>query len=211
MDVLQQIRNEKVICVLRGYSRETAVQVAGKLLDGGIRCLEVTMETENAAEIIRALVERFDRALVGAGTVLSKEDGTRAAEAGAGYALSPVFDPDVVSHCQSEGLVVAPGCLTPTEARNAYQHGADAVKVFPACSVGPSFVKKLRGPLPDIPVIPTGGIGLSNAVDYLEAGAVAVGAGSYLVPDDLVDTGEFKTIGERARNLREAVDGVERG
>lgn len=206
-DAFGALRESGVVAVMRGAEPGTVVETAEALVAGGVTALEVTADAPEAIGMIRTLREELgDDALVGAGTVLDARTAGDAIAAGAQFVVSPSFDRGVVEACNRYGVLCAPGIFTPTEAQRAYEAGADMVKLFPAKSVGPSHLSALRGPLGHLEVMPTGGISPENAGDYLDAGAVCVGAGSALVDTDLVDDGDFGAITERAERFRDAIE-----
>jgi 2-dehydro-3-deoxyphosphogluconate aldolase/(4S)-4-hydroxy-2-oxoglutarate aldolase len=202
---VERIREGGVIAILRGVEPDAAVDVADAVVDGGVTALEVTADTPRVAETIGRLADRFDDVLVGAGTVLDAETARTVQLAGAEFLVTPTVDIGVIEVGNRYGTPVATGAFTPTEAVAAAEAGADFVKVFPAETGGPEHVAALGGPLPQIPLVPTGGVGPSNAGDYVEAGAVAVGVGSAIVDGDAVANGEYATIAENARRTVEAV------
>lgn len=177
------IRDHRLVVVLRRVEpREALVALVGELLDAGARVFEVTFDTPTAdADLVAvrtAMTGRVaDPVLFGAGTVLRRGQLEAARRAGADFAVAPFLDTDLVSTAVAEGLPFIPGAFTPTEVVRAWDAGATFVKLFPASAVGPSFVRELRGPLPEVRLIPTGGIDASNARAFLDAGAVAVGVG----------------------------------
>lgn len=205
-EAFERIRDCGVVAVMRGAESETVVETAEALVDGGVTTLEVTADTAGSAEMIRTLSDELDDALVGAGTVLDAETAQSAIAAGAEFVVSPSFNRDVVETCNRYGTLVAPGIMTPTEAVEAFEAGADVVKLFPAKTVGPDHLSALKGPLGQIPIMPTGGVSAENCGEYVEAGAMAVGAGSALVDRDAVDAGEFDAITENAEAFREAIE-----
>ena len=206
-DAFAAMRESGVVAVLRGAEPETVVDTAEALVAGGVIALEVTADTAGATDMIATLSEELgDDALVGAGTVLDSETARAAIAAGAEFVVSPSFDEGVVETCNRYGVLCAPGVMTPTEAVDAYEAGAEVVKVFPAKTVGPDHVAALKGPLGHLEIMPTGGVSPDNAGDYIEAGAVCVGAGSALVDRDLVKAGDFDAITERAEAFREVVE-----
>lgn len=202
-----------VVAVLRGLERDAVVEVAEALHAGGVSAIEVTADTPGAIEMVGDIAATFADAAVavGAGTVLDSETATAAIRAGAEFVVSPTLEPDVIETCNRYGVVSAPGVLTPTEALLAVEHGADLVKVFPAGSVGPGYVRSIRGPLGQLPIVPTGGVDLDNAADFIEAGAVAVGVGSALVDDRAVAEGDFETVTETAQVFVETVEQARQG
>ncbi len=185
--VAELIRQRRLVAVLRRVApRDALLKLVGDLASAGIRIFEVTLDAAEAAEDLIAcsqlLAARGDGPFaVGAGTVRTPEQLAAAQRAGAAFAVSPVFDPDLVRAAVDTGLPFVPGAATPTEADQAWRSGATFVKLFPASSLGPAFVRELRGPMPEIETIVTGGIDAGNARAFLDAGAVAVGIGSALV------------------------------
>ncbi|WP_049893824.1 bifunctional 4-hydroxy-2-oxoglutarate aldolase/2-dehydro-3-deoxy-phosphogluconate aldolase [Salinarchaeum sp. Harcht-Bsk1] len=206
-DTLQRIEEAGVVAVLRGVEPDTVEQVAEAIVEGGVTALEVTADSHDAMDMIETLTETVgDDALVGVGTVLDSETTRAAIAAGAEFVVCPTFDRGVVETCNRYGVPVAPGVFTPTEAQQAYEAGADVVKVFPAKSGGPGHVSALKGPLGHLNVIPTGGVGPSNAGEYVEAGAMAVGAGGAILDHDAVDAGDYEQLTENAAALVRAVE-----
>ena len=205
-DRLDRITDGGVIAILRGVARDDAVAVADAVVDAGVTALEVTADTPNATSSIAAITDRVDDALVGAGTVLDAETARAAQLAGAEFLVTPTVNRDVIRTANRYGTPVVVGAHTPTEAVEAYEAGADAVKVFPAKTGGPEHVAAIGGPLPQIPLVPTGGVGADNAGEYVRAGAVAVGVGSSIVDGEAIDDGDFDAIRSNARAVVEAVD-----
>lgn len=206
---MQQLVDSGVIAVLRGVDGTTVEQVADALIAGGVTTLEVTADTPGAIEMIGDLAAAYeddDDVLVGAGTVLDAETARSALLAGAEFVVCPSFHEDVVETCNRYGAVVAPGVATPTEAIEAYESGADLVKLFPASDLGPSYLGSIKGPLGQIPVVPTGGIGPDNAGAFIEAGACAVGAGGSLIDDEAIEAGDYDVITGNAEALVAAVE-----
>jgi len=182
MTDLGQILEYKIVAILRGCNPESIPGIVGALYDGGIRMVEITLNSPGAIAAIEQVSALFgDRVLVGAGTVLSPEEAKTAVDAGARFILSPSLDIDIIRETRNLGAISIPGAFTATEILTAYRNGAHIVKVFPA-SVGASYFRDLRGPLPHIPLMPTGGVNLDNIRDFQKAGAVAYGIGSALVP-----------------------------
>ncbi|HEY4205773.1 MAG TPA: bifunctional 4-hydroxy-2-oxoglutarate aldolase/2-dehydro-3-deoxy-phosphogluconate aldolase [Puia sp.] len=191
MSVLEQILQYKIVAILRGVRPDAVPEVAAALHAGGIRCLEITLNSPNALAVILSLsVKMGDRLLIGAGTVLDATGARQAIDAGARFVISPTLDIPTITYTRQAGAVSIPGAFTATEILTAYRNGADIVKVFPA-SVGVGYFKDLRGPLPHIPLMPTGGVNLENIKEYHKAGAVAFGVGSALVDGKLDVTDLF--------------------
>jgi 2-dehydro-3-deoxyphosphogluconate aldolase/(4S)-4-hydroxy-2-oxoglutarate aldolase len=182
MNTLQQMLDNKIVAVIRGAKEEDVVSIAKALRDGGVKTLEITAETPNVLTLIdKVSNELKDEVVVGAGTVLDPETARAAIMAGAKFIFSPTVNIDTIQMAKRYGAVSIPGALTPTEILTAYEHGADVIKVFPAGEMGPGYLKDVHGPLPHIPLMPTGGVNLDNVNDYFKAGAVAVGLGGALV------------------------------
>ncbi|MDA7025276.1 bifunctional 4-hydroxy-2-oxoglutarate aldolase/2-dehydro-3-deoxy-phosphogluconate aldolase [Bacillus sp. CLL-7-23] len=181
MSALSQIEKHKVIAIIRGYRAEEAVRIAEALQIGGIRLVEITLNSPEAMKAIEAVSERFGHhMLIGAGTVLDPESARAALFAGAKFILSPTVNVETIKLTKRYGALSIPGAFTPTEILTAFESGGDIVKVFPG-TMGPGYIKDIRGPLPQIPLLPTGGVGLDNIGEFLEAGAIGAGMGSSLV------------------------------
>lgn len=206
-ETCRRIEDVGIVPVVRASSPELAVRAAEAVLAGGISIFEITMTVPDAVSVIRSLVARFrDRAVVGAGTVLDADAAGRCIDAGAAFIVSPGFDAATVAAAHARGVPAMPGALTPTEVITAVKAGADMVKIFPASAVGgPKYLRALRGPLPDVKLLPTGGVNASTAGDYIAAGAAALGVGSELVDPAALARGDDAVLTERARELVAAV------
>lgn len=203
---LQQILDHGIVAVVRSPDSDKLVEVAKALLDGGISVIEITMTVPNALDVIRKVRDALgDRILLGAGTILDTESARAALLAGAEYLVAPTLNVEVIRLCQRYGKIVIPGAFTPTEILTAWEAGADIVKVFPADSLGFSFLKAVHGPLPQIRLMPTGGVDLTTAATFLEAGACCLGIGSQLVEKKAVAEGDFDRIRNLARQYVEIV------
>lgn len=203
---VRAIEDAGVVAVIRLHDAAAGRDVAAALAEGGITALEVTMTVPNAVQLIAELsASASARLIVGAGTVLDASTAVNVIDAGARFVVSPIFRPTVIDACHERQTVAIPGCLTPTEIVEATEVGADIVKVFPATSLGPGYFKDLRGPLPRLRLMPTGGVTLENAGDWIRAGAVAVGVGSALVDQRDIASGRLDRIAERARLFVSAV------
>lgn len=201
---MERIRNLGVISVVRGTSCEAAVEVSGALIEGGILGIEITFTTPEADRAMRELDDEYgDQILLGAGTLTTPEQVERSVAAGATFLVSPGCDPGLVPLMQETGLAVLPGVLTPSEVMLAGTLGIRAVKLFPGSLGGPSYLKALRGPFPEVSFLPTGGVSAENVGDWFAAGAVAVGVGGALAPPELGE--ERDRVVERAAELVEAV------
>ena len=205
-EVIKSIRDIGVIPVVRASSPEEAVQVVEAIKAGGLPVLEITMTVPGAVQVIKELVKRFDDAIVGAGTVLDAETARACIDAGARFIVSPALNLDTIVCCRELDVAVMPGALTPTEVVSAWNAGADLVKVFPAGALGgASYIKSLKAPLPQIELVPTGGVTLANAGAFIEAGAAAVGVGADLVDTKAIRAGQPEKITQAARAFIEAV------
>lgn len=205
-ELINRLVKSGVVAVVRQVPEDAIEQMCEHLIKGGVNALEVTVDDPKGFELIRKLSARFkDQAIIGAGTVLDSEAAQSAIISGAEFVVSPVLNKDVVKTTLRYGKVSIPGVMTPTEALSAYELGADMVKVFPASSVGASFIKNMKGPLPQIPIMATGGIDLDNASDFIKAGAVAIGAGGNLINKALIKEGKFEEIGKIAKSYTDIV------
>jgi 2-dehydro-3-deoxyphosphogluconate aldolase/(4S)-4-hydroxy-2-oxoglutarate aldolase len=203
---LDELREVPLIAILRDITGESADRTVEALHQGGIRFVEVTMNTDGAPAMIERWRARYEGKLrIGAGTVLSLSDAEKAAGAGAEYFVCPHLDEAVIAYAIERGLGIFPGALTPTEIVRAYQCGATAVKIFPAASLGLAYLQELQGPLRHIPMIPTGGVTLDNVHLYFAAGATAVGIGSQLADKRLIADGDFAAIRSRAAAFADKV------
>ena len=203
--LLRRALNSRVVAIVRLKGAAPLIDVAQALVDGGIRSLEVTLTTPGALEAIAACRARFgDGVVVGAGTVLDGAQARRCLDAGAQFLVSPGFDPEVVAAARAGGALAMPGAMTPTEIVAAWRAGADIVKVFPARAFGPQYISDLLAPLPDIPLMPTGGVDKTNVAAYLRAGAVAVAASGSLMDAAAIGRGDWATLTRRARALVDA-------
>jgi 2-dehydro-3-deoxyphosphogluconate aldolase/(4S)-4-hydroxy-2-oxoglutarate aldolase len=195
-----------VVAVLRAPSGEILADVAEALLAGGVEAIEVTFTVPGAHRVIEEVADRLgDKILLGAGTVLDSETARVALLAGAEFLVAPTVNLDVIRLCHRYDKVVMPGALTPTEVLAAWEAGADIVKVFPSDLGGPNYLKALRGPLPQIRLMPTGGVNLQTAADFLKAGACALGIGGSLVESAAVAGRDMQRIESLARQYVEIV------
>ncbi|PLR87728.1 bifunctional 4-hydroxy-2-oxoglutarate aldolase/2-dehydro-3-deoxy-phosphogluconate aldolase [Bacillus sp. V33-4] len=182
MRLIDQIQENGVVAVIRGTSPDNIVAIAKSLHKGGVKTLEITVETPKVLSLIEQVAEELgDEVIVGAGTVLDPETARAAIMAGARFIFSPTVNKETIKVAKRYGIVSIPGALTPTEILTAYENGADIIKVFPANVFGPSYIKDIHGPMPQIPLMPTGGLDVDNVGAYIKNGAVAAGIGSSLV------------------------------
>ena len=203
--VLAKLTEAGVLGIIRVEEIEDLVRIAQALHAGGLSCLEITMTTPGALRAIEEVRGRDWGVVMGAGTVLDGPTARQAILAGAQFLVTPTVALDVIEMANRYGVPVIPGAMTPTEILTAWEAGADMVKVFPASVLGPGFVRALRGPLPQIPLVPTGGITAENAGEFIRAGAAVVCAGGWLVDKKAVAEGRYEVLTENARRLVEAV------
>ncbi len=197
---LRQVLESGIVAVVRSQDSQQLVDVVKALADGGVTVVEITMSVPNALDVLKQVRQALgDRVLLGAGTVLDPETARAVLLAGAEYIVSPTVNLDVIRLCRRYDKLVMPGAFTPTEILTAWEAGADIVKVFPAEVVGPAFFKALRGPLPQIRVMPTGGVDLTTAAAFVKAGACCLGIGSQLVEPDAVAKRDFGRIRDLAK------------
>ncbi|MFB0545437.1 MAG: bifunctional 4-hydroxy-2-oxoglutarate aldolase/2-dehydro-3-deoxy-phosphogluconate aldolase [Anaerolineae bacterium] len=204
--ILKWMTDCGVVAIVRLDRSEQLLKVAESIKAGGVDVIEFTMTTPNALPIIEESAKEFgDEVLLGAGTVLDPQTARASILAGAQFVVSPSSNKGTIEMCRRYSKVVVPGALTPTEILTAWEWGADLVKVFPARLGGPRYIRDVLAPLPQIKLVPTGGVGPDNAADFLKAGAVAVAVGSSLVSRKAVEEGNFALLTENARKLVAAV------
>ena len=206
-EVLKQIKEVGIIPVVRATTADEAMRAIDAIRDGGISVLEITMTVPGAVSVIEQVAARFgNEALVGAGTVLDTETAKACISAGARFIVSPSLNLETITFCREQDVAVMPGALTPTEVVNAWNAGADFVKVFPARALGgASYLKALKAPLPHIELVPTGGVSLITAADFIHAGAAALGVGTDLVDIKAIREGQSALITERAKQFVQIV------
>lgn len=203
--ILEKLRGEGALGIIRVQTAADLLRIAGALREGGLSCLEITMTTPGALRAIEEARERLPDVLMGAGTVLDAVTAREAILAGAQFLVTPTVKPDVIEVAHRYGVPVIPGAMTPTEILTCWEAGADMVKVFPASVLGPAYIKAIRGPLPQIPLVPTGGITAENAGEFIKAGAAMVCAGGWLVDKAALAQGRYEVLTQKARSLLEAV------
>jgi 2-dehydro-3-deoxyphosphogluconate aldolase/(4S)-4-hydroxy-2-oxoglutarate aldolase len=197
---LAQLTESGIVAVVRGDDANVLCDVVSALKSGGVTAIEITFTVPKATRVLEQVADQFgDSVLLGAGTVLDSETARAALLAGARYIVSPCVNLDVIEMCQRYDKLVMPGALTPTEVITAWQAGGDIIKIFPSDLTGPSYLKALAGPFPQVKLMPTGGVNLDTMTDFLDAGAVAVGVGGSLVEKKAVTEGNFQRIEELAQ------------
>lgn len=216
MNMLECARQNKIIAIVRGLRPDLILQLGQALCDGGIRMMEVTYNqsrpeswADTANAIAAAANEFADRMIIGAGTVISCDQVDMTLRANGSFIVTPVVQPDIIRHAKAQGLGAFPGAMTPTEILAAYEAGADAVKVFPAGSLGAEYIRAIRAPLSHIPLLAVGGVNENNAAEYIRAGCIGLGIGGNLVNRAWIEAGEWGKITELARALIAAVSAAE--
>lgn len=205
-DDMRRVLDCGIVAVVRSAESAPLVDVCRALAEGGVDVAEITFTVPDALDVLKAAKKAMgDRMLLGAGTVLDPETARAAFLAGAEYIVSPSLDLEVIGMARRYGKLVMPGCFTPTEITKAWQAGADIIKVFPAEVVGPAFFRAVRGPLPQVRMMPTGGVDLNTAASFLEAGACCLGIGSQLIDPKAVSSRKFELISEKAAKYRDII------
>lgn len=203
--IIEQLLNPGVIAVVRAKRADQAVPLAEALVAGGVIAVEITLTTPNAIAAIKAASDKLgDRALIGVGTVLDEATCQAAIEAGAQFIVSPICRRELVPIAQKAGKPIMLGSYTPTEAQLAHEAGSDFIKIFPADTLGPNYIRALRAPLPHLKIVPTGGVDLKTIGDFFKAGVAAVGAGSSLISKDVLAKDDWATLTKTAAEFVKA-------
>ncbi len=206
IEKLKIIRDTGVIAIMRAKSSEQLISAADAIMKGGVKVIEVTMTTPGALEVISTAKKRYGSEVIfGAGSVLDPETGRAAILAGADFVVGPTLNLELIAMCNRYSIPVAPGCYTPTEALTGWEAGADLIKLFPASFGGPDLVKAILAPLPQIQIIPVGGVNLETAAEFIKKGSAALGVGSSLVSQKLLDAGDLDELTRRAAGFIEQV------
>ena len=205
-ETLSRLKEYAIAAVVRSDDTDKALAAVQACFDGGIKAIEITFTVPEPIKTLSAVKKKFgDSVLLGAGTVLSVKDAAAAIDAGAAFLVSPITDFEVVKFCNGKDVAIMPGAMTPTEIYHAWKNGADWVKVFPASQFGPAYFKALKAPLPQVPIMPTGGVSAANAGEWLAAGAEALAVGGELVDKKAMKDGRFEVITKNAEDLMAAV------
>ena len=195
-----ELKQIGLIAVVRARSAGQVLPLAEALISGGMKAIEITFTTPDAPKAIREVHSHFgESAVVGAGTILKEEQLEQAIDAGARFAVSPILRPDLVKPSHVAGSPIMPGAYSPTEAQRAFEAGSDMVKIFPADTLGPAFIKALRAPLPHLPIVPTGGVNLDTMEAFLNAGCHALGVGSSLISSAILQNDDWPQLEQRAK------------
>jgi 2-dehydro-3-deoxyphosphogluconate aldolase/(4S)-4-hydroxy-2-oxoglutarate aldolase len=203
-EILQRIRKERVVALIRADSSDSLLECARALLAGGLGVIELTMTTPNAIEVLAKVSRELPQAVIGLGTVLDGVTATEGLDAGAQFIVTPCVRPEVIEACRVQGAPVLCGALTPTEVVTAHGLGADVIKIFPAEFFGPAYIRSLKGPFPAIELLPTGGVTPETVGDFLRAGAFATAAGSSLIAPAALKGRDWAAITARAREFAAA-------
>jgi 2-dehydro-3-deoxyphosphogluconate aldolase/(4S)-4-hydroxy-2-oxoglutarate aldolase len=203
--VVAQIKETGAVAILRTETAAQALGAARAVITAGFRIVEVTYGVPNTLDVIAKIIAENPALLVGAGTVLTRDQANAAIDAGARFLVSPCLSPEMMQAGRDRGIATIPGAFTPTEIYAAWSAGADMVKLFPAVANGPEYLRAIRGPLPHIPIIPTSGVNTGNVADWFGAGAAAVGAVGSVLDPALIRSGAWETLTARARDFLNAV------
>lgn len=207
--VLSKIQDLGVLAVIRGPSAVLTIKMVEALTKGGITGIEITYSTPDAEKVVSLLDKEFkEEILLGMGTLIAPEQAPRAKAAGAQFLVSPICEPKLVQAMIDSGLTSMSGAFTPTEVYQAYAQGIDVIKIFPGSLGGPEYIRALKGPFPEIPMMPTGGVSEENAAAWFKAGVFAVGAGSSLCSASLAREGNFAEITRRAEKFKSVIDSI---
>jgi 2-dehydro-3-deoxyphosphogluconate aldolase / (4S)-4-hydroxy-2-oxoglutarate aldolase len=212
LENIKRLRDSGLVAVIRRPDPAKINQIADALVTGGVGALEITVDTPGVFGMIEQLKKEYgSRVLVGAGTVLDAETAKRAIEAGADFIFSPILDEKTIEMTIRYGKISIPGVMTPTEIVKAYQAGADILKIFPASSLGPNYLRELKGPLGHIPMMPTGGVSLDNVQEFIKNGAVAVGVGGTLLDKNAIAENRFDILTDTASKFAELIKTARQG
>lgn len=212
-NVVEALVDAGAIAVIRMQSAEKLTRTVSALREGGITAIEITMTTPNALRLIEETATAFsddEEVLVGVGSVLDGPTAQQAINAGSTFVVSPILSAEMIETCHRYDVPAMPGAYTPTEVARAHELGSDVVKIFPANTVGPGYFGALKGPMPHVKLMPTGGVSLENAGEWIEAGACAVGVGSALLDKQALANEDYETLTENAETLRQSIDDARR-
>jgi len=209
-EIVTKIIELKAVAVIRMDDPSKLIKVAEAIYDGGVKAIEITMTVPNAIETIAlASKEIGDKVLIGVGSILNAQMAQKAIDAGAQYVVSPIFKREIIEQSHLNDIPAMPGTFTPTEVQSAYELGADIVKIFPADVLGMAFIKGIKAPMPHLKVMPTGGVSLTNAGEWLKAGACAVGVGSALIDKEAIRVDNYSKLSDNAKQIMESIKSVE--
>ncbi len=205
-ELTDEVIKRKAVAVLRIKDESKLKNVIQAIYDGGITCIEITMTVPNAISLIEKMSEEFkEKVIIGVGTILDATTAESAIKAGAKYVVSPIYKKEIIDIAHKFDVPAMTGCFSPTEIQTAYEAGADIIKVFPADVLGMNFFKGILAPMPYLKLMPTGGVTLTNAGEWIEAGAVAVGVGSALTDKKSIESNDYKKITENAISIMDSI------
>jgi len=209
LEIIERILSPGIVAIIRADSSEQLMDAAGALYEGGVTGMEITMTTPNALQVIADVRKKFgEKILIGVGSVLDPETARLAILAGAEFVVTPITRPEVIRLCNRYAKPIASGAFTPTECMTAHESGADFVKLFPADQVGPTYIKNILAPMPMLRIIPTGGVTVDTAASFIQAGCVALAAGSSLVSKEALKNKDWKRLTDTAAAFVDAMRGA---
>lgn len=207
--ILGEILKRKAVAVIRAKEPEKLRKIIEAIAKGGITVAEITMTVPNAIQLIEKMSNEVDHnIIIGVGSVLNKQVAEDAIKAGAKYVVSPILKKEIIETAHKHNVPVMPGCFTPTEIQTAFEYGADIIKVFPADVVGMAFFKSILAPMPHLKLMPTGGVSLTNAGEWIKAGACAVGLGTALLDKRAIENENYMTLSENAVTIMKSINSV---
>lgn len=205
--ILGEILKRKAVAVIRAKEPDKLKKIIESIAAGGVTVAEITMTVPNAIQLIEKMTNEVDKNIIlGVGSVLNKQVAEDAIKAGAKYVVSPILKKEIIETAHKFNVPAMPGCFTPTEIQTAYEYGADIIKVFPADVVGMAFFKAILAPMPHLKLMPTGGVSLTNAGDWIKAGACAVGLGTALLDKKAIESGDYNKLTENAKSIMNSIN-----
>ena len=210
-ELVNEMKDNGVVAVVRTKHPDKLLKIAEAIYDGGVKFIEITMTVPNALKMIEQVRNSVrDDIIIGVGSVLASDTAQKAIDAGAQFVVSPIFNKDIIDTVHKNNIPAMPGTFTPTEMLNAHQCGADIIKVFPADILGMKFFKGVKAPMPELNLMPTGGVTLDNAGDWIRAGACAVGVGTALLDVQAIEENNYKKLTENARRIVNSINSVDK-
>lgn len=211
IEIIRELELNAAVAVIRLSDSTKLIKVCEAIFMGGVKSIEITMTVPNANEVIKEAIKQLgDHMLIGVGTVLTPAIAQRAIDAGANYVVSPIFKRDIIEVAHKNGLPALPGCFTPTEIQTAFEAGADVIKIFPADVLGMAFFKGILAPMPHLKLMPTGGVTLTNAGDWIKAGACAVGVGTALLDKKAIENENYNLLTDNARLIMSSIEAIKK-
>jgi len=205
-ELVKEMKNNGIVAIIRTKYPDKLIKIAEAILEGGVKFIEITMTVPNALKMIEKVRGTVSKEIIlGVGSVLDPETAQKAIDAGAQFVVSPIFKKEIIDKAHKNNVPAVPGTFTPTEMLNAHQYGADIIKVFPADILGMKFFKAVKAPMPDLNLMPTGGVNLDNAGDWINAGACAVGIGTALLDVKAIEQNNYKKLTENARRINDSI------